>query len=107
MTVRQAEILLAKDCLSREATVMHRVKTRLHQHQFDALVSLEYNTGAVGAVSTAVRLINAGKMDAAADAILLWDKGRINGRMQTLPGLVRRRKCERELFLTGKLNFFN
>ncbi|HRH68785.1 MAG TPA: lysozyme [Flavobacteriales bacterium] len=106
MSESQAEGLLQKDLRPRENTVDARITAGLTQWQFDALVSLEYNTGAIAANGTIVKLVNAGKMLEAADFFLKWNKGRVNGLLQELKGLTRRRKCERELFLTGKVNLF-
>lgn len=87
-----------------------RRKIRTTQEQFDALVSLAFNVG-VG--------VHDGKKGDFADSTLLdymerqqtqlaaaeFDKWVYSaGRIQ--PGLVRRRKCEKHLFLTGQLNFF-
>ena len=80
-----------------EDAVTQAVKVPLNQHQFDALVSFAYNVG-VGALkqSTALRKLNQGDYTGAADALTMWT--RCNGKV--LPGLVRRRKEERALFLT-------
>lgn len=107
LTIAQAEAMLQEDLRSRENTVDTRVKVPLQQHEFDALVSLEYNTGAIGANSSVVRLLNANRRKQAADAILAWNKGRVNGLLQELRGLTRRRQSERHLFLTGKVDLFN
>lgn len=74
---------------------------KLNQNMFDALVSLAYNIG-VKAISNSsvLRHIKAGNMTAAADSFLLWDKGRVNGKLQAINGLTRRRREERELFLS-------
>ena len=80
-----------------EDAVTQAVKVPLNQNQFDALVSFAYNVG-VGALkqSTTLRKLNAGDYTGAADALTMWTrrKGKV------LPGLVRRRKEERALFLT-------
>lgn len=62
-----------------------------NQNEFDALVSFAFNVGNIK------QLTNNGKRTKAqiAEAILLYDKG--GGKV--LPGLTRRRKEERELFL--------
>lgn len=74
---------------------------KLNQNMFDALVSLAYNIG-VGALSTSNSVtgnIKKGNYKAAADGFLLWDKGRVGGKLQAINGLTRRRKEERDLFL--------
>ena len=75
-------------------------KGKIKQHHFDALVSLAYNIG-ISAIqgSSVIRNIKAGKMTAAADSFLLWNKGSVNGRRVVLKGLVRRREAERKMFL--------
>lgn len=75
---------------------------KLNQNMFDALVSLAYNIG-VGALSTSNSVtgnIKKGNYKAAADGFLLWNKGRVNGKLQAINGLTRRRREERELFLS-------
>jgi len=66
-------------------------------NQFGAMVSLAYNVGP-GAFrkSSVLRKFNAGDIEGAANAFLLWNKA--GGKV--LPGLVRRRAAERDLFLT-------
>lgn len=68
----------------------------LKQHQFDALVSFIYNVG-LGAFkkSTMLSLIKADKM---AEAALEFDKWTKAGGKE-LPGLVKRRKAEKTLFI--------
>jgi lysozyme len=67
------------------------------QGAFDALTSFAYNAG-TGALrkSSMLRLHRQGKYQAAADAFLNWTRG--GGKV--LPGLVRRRKHERALYLS-------
>lgn len=75
---------------------------KLNQNMFDALVSLAYNIG-IGALSKSNSVtgnIKKGNYKAAADGFLLWNKGRVNGKLQPIRGLTRRRKEERELFLS-------
>ena len=73
------------------------VRVPLTDNQFAALVSFAYNVG-LGALagSTLLRKLNAGDYQGAADQLPRWKKG--GGRV--LPGLVRRRAAERELFLS-------
>lgn len=67
------------------------VRVPLHQHEYDAYLSLAYNIGS-GAFcsSTLVRLLNEQRYREACDQILRWDK--FKG--QPLPGLTRRRQEE-------------
>lgn len=46
-----------------------------------------------------LRKVNAGDFAGAAEQLLVWDKARVNGALQPLPGLTRRRRAERALFL--------
>lgn len=89
--------LLAQDVGVAEAAVRRLVKVRLTQAQFDALVAFAFNVG-TGALadSTLLRELNAEHYRAAADQFLRWTHA--GGR--ELPGLVRRRRAERALFLS-------
>lgn len=93
----QAEELLRKDLATAEKGVADAIHTEITDNQFAASVSLAFNVG-VSAFkhSSIVKMINAGDTEAAADRFLLFNKA---GGV-VLPGLVRRRKAERELFLT-------
>lgn len=71
------------------------VKVPLNQNQFDALVDFAYNAGAGNlASSTLLKKLNAGDYQGAAAEFDKW----VMGGGVKLPGLVRRRKAERELF---------
>jgi lysozyme len=89
--------LLAQDARDAERAVAEAVKVPLSQEQFDALVSFTFNVG-TGAfrTSTLLRLLNAGDRAGAADELLRWS--RAGGRV--LEGLLRRRRAERDLFLS-------
>jgi len=107
LTEEQAVAMLQEDLRAREQIVLKRITAPLSQQQFDALVSLEYNTGAIGARTTIVRVLNEKRYDSAALEFLKWTKGRVNGELRSLPGLVRRRKSEHHLWTTGEVRFFN
>jgi GH24 family phage-related lysozyme (muramidase) len=66
------------------------------QPQFDALVSFQYNTGAI-ASSTLLRKHKAGDYAGAANEFGRWKKA--GGKV--LPGLVRRRAAEAQLYRSG------
>jgi lysozyme len=89
----EVEELLRSDLRWCSEAVEGAVKVPLTQAQFDALYSLCFNIGGTAFKnSTVVRKLNANDYQGAADAILMWNKP---------PELVKRRKRERELFLSG------
>ncbi|MDK3017632.1 lysozyme [Pseudodonghicola flavimaris] len=67
-----------------------------------AFVSAAYNIGA-GAFcrSSMSRRALAGDLPGACEALLMWDKGRVNGILQRIRGLTLRRQQERALCLSG------
>ena len=91
----QAANLLARDVFAAERAVGSMVKVALTQGQFDALVDFCFNLGA-GRLqsSTLLRCLNAGRYDAAAEQLLLWDLagGQVN------LGLKARREAEFRLW---------
>lgn len=102
LTEKQAADLLARDLDRKYAPYVAALKLPLTQDQFDALVSFVYNVGPGGiAASTKVgRALRARAWRTAADHLVDWD--RAGGRV--VPGLTRRRRAERNLFLTGRLD---
>ena len=100
ITRSQAELLLRADLVSRAASVASQCKVALDDNQFAALIALVFNIGGGNlAESTLMRLLNAGDRAGAAKQFLAWDKARVNGVLQPLAGLTRRRRAERALFL--------
>lgn len=102
ITETEAVGLLEQDLADAERTVTAAVKVPLTDNQFSALVSASFNIGpslfhhADGSPTTILRDLNAGALQAAADQLLRWDRS--GGRV--LNGLDRRRRAERELFLS-------
>lgn len=96
ITVQHAEDLLRHHLAKFEEAVSSAITSQINENQFSALVSFAYNVGQ-GAfkTSTLVKLINKGDKQGAADQFLRWTKA--GGK--ELPGLVKRRKAERDLFL--------
>jgi lysozyme len=95
--------LLAEDLSPRVASVNSLVKVRLTQHQFDALVSLVFNIGAWALeTSTLLRKLNVLDYAGASAEFAAWNKWRRTpgGPLEVSPGLVLRRKLDRELFDT-------
>jgi lysozyme len=100
LTPLQAELLLYADLMESAKDVAKLVKVPLTENQFAALTSFHFNTGALGR-STLLKLLNAKQYAAAADQFLRWNKGTVRGKLVVLPGLVKRRAEERQLFLLG------
>ena len=90
-----AELLLMKDCERFEKGILELVKVRLTENQLSALICFTFNVGREAfRNSTMLRLINERNITAS-DEFLKW----VHAGGQVLPGLVSRRKSERELFL--------
>lgn len=87
----QADRYLEQDIVKFENYVNQTVKTSLNQNQFDALVSFTYNCGA----GNLKKLVEGRNLTQIADALLLYT----HSGGKELPGLVKRRKAERELFI--------
>lgn len=67
-----------------------------------ALISFSYNVGGSAMrKSTAVRLINQGKIEQGCKALSYWNKARVNGKLKVVKGLVNRRNEEIKLCLSG------
>jgi len=98
VTEAEATALLAAALEGFEGAVNDLVTATITQVQFDALVSFVYNVGRNAFVkSTLLRKVNANPNDPTIYAeFARWNKG--GGKV--LPGLVKRRKEEAELYFT-------
>lgn len=93
---QQADLWLTQDLEDAEAAVSSLAKVPLTQGQFDALVDFVFNLGADKfAASTLLKLLNQGNFTAAAAQFKLW----CHSGDKILPGLVKRRAAETDLFL--------
>lgn len=102
ITTKGAEELLIKALAPREEVVNRLVNVPLNQGQFDALVSLIYNIGEGRfEKSTCLRRLNRGDYAGAAQALTWFNKATIDGQLQVVRGLSRRRTAEKALFLAG------
>ncbi|MDR3526777.1 MAG: lysozyme [Rhizomicrobium sp.] len=71
-------------------------------HQAAAMLSLTYNIGtAAFQSSTVLKMFNAGNIQAAADAFLMWDKATVDGQRVVIEGLHNRRLAEQAIFLAA------
>lgn len=91
ITEAKAQQLLSDDLATAESAVNKNVKVPLQQYEYDALVSLTFNTGAHGAAKL-FDAVNTGKYEAVPGAI---EKYRTGG------GNEGRRKSEAKLFKSG------
>ena len=94
----EIEELFAADVASFERGVLRLIPGVVgRQGAFDALVSFAFNAGLGNLQRSTIRMkANRGDWEGAAEAFMAWTKG--GGK--ELPGLVRRRKAEIELFLS-------
>lgn len=98
LSMDEVNAILAKDLETFERGVL-RLAPNLagRQGKFDACVSFSFNVGLGNFQRSTIRMkIQREEWDAAADAFLMWTKA--GGK--ELPGLVKRRKGERALFLS-------
>lgn len=101
ITHDQAMALLAADVDNAENAIRMCITVPLTQNQFDALADFAFNCGAGALSSSSVRVkLNMRDYEGAADALLLWDKGKVAGHLVELEDLKKRRAAERALFLT-------
>lgn len=97
VTRAQAHARLKREVDETYGAAVNQLGLPLNQNRFDALTSFVYNVGP-GALSPSTgigRALRRRDWRAAADELLRWDKA--GGR--ALPGLTRRRRAERALFL--------
>lgn len=100
MTEADAGKLLGEDLDKFSAQLKPIIHIFCSDAMFSSCVSLAYNTG-LGAftTSTVLREMNKGNKVVAANGFLLFNKGTVNNKRIVLPGLVKRRKAERAMFL--------
>jgi lysozyme len=102
ITKAHADSLLASDLVSYARAVDDALGAcEASQHEFDAMVSLAFNIGVGGFEgSTVLRLHRQGDHQGAARAFGMWNKAAVDGRLQEMPGLTRRRAAETVFYLT-------
>ena len=97
ITQEQGEYLLLREVRHSEKAIRRLVKSELTENMFSSLCSFIYNVGSGNFQKSTMRMkLNRGQHESAADEFSKWVKA--GGRR--IRGLVRRRKQERELFLT-------
>lgn len=96
VTDEQIDNWLTEDLAEAEALVRHYIQTPLGGNEYDALVSLAFNTGAAPLIGTLGKRLNAGDREGAAQEFWKWRMA--GGRV--LLGLQLRRAQEEQLFRT-------
>ena len=96
-----AELILRYRDLKRiEDHLAQQVFTPLSQNEFDALVSFAFNIGLKAFdASDVLAHLNSGDRILAAEAMNSWRRGRVDGQIRVIDGLVRRRAVEVAMFL--------
>lgn len=98
ITLAQAETLLHADLMDAGRDVLSVVGVELNDNQFGALTSFTFNLGLGNlSASTLLKKLNLHDYAGAADEFPRW----IKAGGEVLPGLVKRRAAERQLFLTA------
>lgn len=101
ITKAQGEEILLRDLAKYEKSVKDAVTVPLNDNQYSALVSFCFNVGPGNLRrSSVLKAVNAGDFDSVPRRLMLWNKGRINGKLTVLRGLTRRRGFEGEIFAT-------
>lgn len=96
----EAADLLVMDVAPVERVVNALVTQQLTQSQFDALVSFAFSIGLDAfAASQVLRRVNSGDFVAGACAMDAWRKADVDGEMEVVPTLVRRRAAEKAMFM--------
>jgi lysozyme len=97
LSMAEVDDILAKDLATFERGVLRLCPEGLTQGRFDALVSFSFNVGLGNLQRSTIRMKhNRGDFDGAAEGFMAWTKA--GGK--ELPGLVKRRKHERHLYLS-------
>lgn len=106
MSLEEALKMLKKHQKKYADAVNKALKVDVKQHEFDALVTITYNIGTGGmAGSTFMKRVNAkASTQSVADAMMMWNKGTINGKRVVIKGLTNRRREEGNLYKTGNYN---
>ena len=98
LTMEEVDAILQNDLKRFEAGVRKLCPSNLSQSRLDALVSFSFNVGLGNLQRSSIRMRhNRGDFAGAADEFMKWTKAA----GKVLPGLVKRRTDERNLYLKG------
>lgn len=89
----------AKYDAEKKAVKLNQLISNITQNQFDALLLLMYNIG-VGALADSTVLKRIKKGGDVREAWMMWNKARVNGKLQEVKGLTNRRIKELDLYFS-------
>lgn len=104
ITEAEADKLLIEDLeyAARRVLMSSPILLSEPQYRIEALTSWAFNLGVTAyKESTLRKRVDAGMWGAAAEEIVRWVYGTVDGEKKKLPGLVRRRAWEAQVFMTG------
>lgn len=91
ITQQESDTILKRDLAPIVQSLNNKIKVKVTQNQFDAMVSIAFNVGPKFYTSTCVKKLNAGDVKGAAEAIMMWN---------IPPEIIGRRRTEQTQFLT-------
>ena len=95
ITEAQATELMLRDIEAKKGWIAYYIHRLLNDNQYSAIVSLVYNLGVTPLTKTLGRKLNDGDFPGCAEEFARW----VYAGEKILPGLVKRREAERQLFL--------
>ena len=99
ITQQEAVDRLGTELTDAKSAIKNYVRVPLTQPQYDSLVSFVYNVGSGNfRSSTLLKGLNQGNYDEVPRQLLRWNTAHVDGVLQALPGLTRRRATEASLF---------
>ncbi|MHB8871786.1 MAG: lysozyme [Candidatus Doudnabacteria bacterium] len=105
ITEHEAELLLIQDLGRFEKYVDRTAERLLKWHEFDALVSFSFNVG-YRLKDELKFAVNTGNTKVVVYKLMLYNKAKIKGVYQILPGLTKRRTAESSVYSNPKVNIF-
>lgn len=105
ITKYEAERLLIQDLVRFEKYIDRTIERFLKWHEFDALVSFTFNVG-YRLKNELKFAVNTGNTAVATMKLKQYNKAKVNGIYVVLPGLVKRRNAEAQLYSNAKTKLF-
>lgn len=105
ITEYEAERLLIQDLGRFEKYVNRTAQRLLKWHEFDALVSFSFNVG-YRLKDELKFAVNTGNTKVVVYKLMLYNKAKVKGTYQILPGLTKRRTAESSLYSNPKVKLF-